>query len=73
LKTDVQSIKEDVMALQDEMRSIKTGVSEIKQTVDELNLRDKEDSDAFAKTLVEHDNRLNTVESDVKNLRLKQA
>ena len=73
LKDDVTGLKTDIIALQDDMRSVKNDLSEIKQTLAELNQRDKEDSDAFAKTLVKHDERLTHLEKDVKQLKLKQA
>lgn len=73
LKTGIQSVKTDIVALQDDFRSMKTDISEISQTLTALNKRDKEDSDALAKTLVKQDERLNIVEQDLKNLKLRQA
>ncbi len=73
LKTEVSEIKTDVMAIQDVMRSVKSTLQEMNQTLTALDKRDKEDSDAFAKTLVKQDERLNMVERDLKNLKLKQA
>jgi len=65
-KTDLEQLKDDV-------RTVKTGITEIKESLEKLNKRDKEDSNAFAKSLVAHDKRLDDLETDVKNLRLKQA
>ena len=65
--------KEDLEALRDDFRVMKSDITEIKQTLTNLDNRDKEDSDGFAKTLVNHDERLNIVERDLRNLKLKQA
>ena len=73
LKTDVNEIKTDVVSLQNDIRSVKSTLQEINQTLTNLDKRDKEDSDAFAKTLVQHGERLNSVEQEIKNLKLKQA
>lgn len=73
LKTDIQSVKTDIVALQDDVRSVKSTLQEINQTLTNLDKRDTEDSNAFAKTLVKHDERLNIVEQDLKKLKLKQA
>jgi septal ring factor EnvC (AmiA/AmiB activator) len=73
LKTDMQSVKTDIVALQDDMRSVKSTLQEMNKTLSALDKRDREDSDAFAKTLVKHNERLNVVEGDIKSLKLKQA
>ena len=70
-KEAVNQLAETVQELQSDMQSVKSDVSEIKTAVFELSRRDIEDSDAFAKTLVNHDRRLQTLESSVKELKLK--
>jgi len=73
LTTDVSELKTNVVALQEDSRTMKSDLSEIKQTLIELNKRDKEDSDAFAKTLVQHDERLMSIEQDIKQLKIKHT
>lgn len=65
--------KEELEALRDDFRLMKSDITEIKQTLTNLDNRDKEDSDSFAKTLVKHNERLHIVEQDLRNLKLKQA
>jgi CMP-2-keto-3-deoxyoctulosonic acid synthetase len=65
--------KDDLEQLRSDFRAMKSDVTEIKQTLTNIDKRDKEDSNAFAKTLVKHDGRLNVVEQDLKNLKLRQA
>ena len=51
---------------------MKTGYNSIiKHTLNELNKRDNKDNDAFAKTLVKHDDRITAAENDIKQLKLK--
>lgn len=74
-KGDLQQLasKADLETLREDFRAMKTDVAEIKQTLTELNKRDKEDSDAFAQTIVKHDERLTKLESETKQFKLKQA
>ncbi len=64
--------KEDLEQIKDDLRTIRTDVAEVKQVLANIDKRDKEDSDAFAKTLVNHDERLTSVEHDIKQLKLNQ-
>lgn len=59
LATDVSALKSDVSALKFDMK-------EVKETVQRIDKRDKEDSDAFAKDIVR-------LQRDVKQLKLKHA
>lgn len=65
--------KEGIEHLDNNVRAVKSEVSQIKETLTKLGERDKEDSDAFAKTLVKHDERLTGAENDIKQLKLKSA
>jgi archaellum component FlaC len=73
LASNVRELTTDVVAMHDDFRTMKSDITEIKQTLIELNKRDKEDSDAFAKTLVQNDERLTGVENNIKQLKLKQT
>jgi septal ring factor EnvC (AmiA/AmiB activator) len=63
---DFADLKEDVERVNSQVRSIKTDVLEMKQTVDKLNARDLQDSDAFAKILNQYGNRINRLEKQLK-------
>lgn len=66
LKGEILGIKTDIVALQDDVRDIKTGLTDVKEIVTNLNKRDMEDSNGFAKILVRHD-------LEIKRLKLKQV
>ena len=66
LKTDVATVKTDIAGVQSEFSSLKSTVAEIKETVQRIDKRDLEDSDAFAKDILE-------LKKDVKRLKLKHA
>ncbi|MCA1622473.1 MAG: hypothetical protein LC768_01910 [Acidobacteria bacterium] len=74
-KEDLESLasKNDLEQIKDDIRAIKTDMVEVKQVLSDIDKRDKEDSDAFAKTLVRHDERLTSVEQDIKQLKLKHT
>ena len=74
-KADLEQLasKFDLEGLRDDFRAMKTNIAEIKETLTGLDQRDKEDSDVFAKTVVQHDERLKVVEREIKQLKLKQA
>ncbi len=65
--------KEDLEQIKDDVRAIKNDIAEVKQVLTDIDKRDKEDSDAFAKTLVQHDERLTSAEQDIKQLKLKHT
>src|SRR6266446_137098 len=65
-KGDVDSIRTDVAGLQSEVSSLKSTIADIKETVQRIDQRDLEDSDAFAKDIVQ-------LKKDVKHLKLKHA
>lgn len=73
LRDDVHIMKSDVTALQDDLRSVKSDVSEIKEILMRLDERDVQDSNAFAKTLVKHDDRITAAENQIKQLKLKSV
>lgn len=56
-----------------EFRALETKVDAIQTTLERIDKRDKEDSDAFAKIAVKHDQRITTVEKDIKALKLHHA
>lgn len=64
--TDVAGLKSNVAGLQSEFSSLKSTVAEIKETVQRIDRRDIEDSDAFAKDIVQ-------LKKEVKHLKLKHA
>lgn len=74
-KADLERLasQEDLEQLRDDFRAVKSDITEIKQTLISLDERDKEDSNAFAKTLVNHDKRLISVERDIKQLKLNRT
>jgi hypothetical protein len=63
--------KEDLEQIRDDFRIMKSEITEITETLTNLDKRDREDSNAFAKTLVKQDERLDAVEQDIKKLKLK--
>ena len=63
---NLSDLKSDVEQMHSEVRSMKTDLSEIKQSIDELNARDLEDSNALAKTLIKHDDRMSRIERQLK-------
>lgn len=65
--------KEELEQIRDDIRAIKSDMTEVRLVLNNLDKRDKEDSDAFAQTLVNHNDRLMAAENDVKQLKLKQA
>lgn len=73
LRSEFQEIKADVTALQDDVRLVKSTLSGMNQTLTAIDQRDREDSNAFAKILVKHDEQLEAVEQEVKQLKLKRA
>jgi predicted secreted Zn-dependent protease len=54
----------------DEFKALQSTVDNIKQTVDRIDKRDVEDSDAHAKNFVNHERRITRIE---KQLKLKPA
>jgi hypothetical protein len=62
--------KLDELPTRTEFKALETKVDEIKETVQRIDRRDLEDSDAFAKDLVKHDRRITRLE---KHLSLKPA
>lgn len=72
-KEDLIELRTDIVALQDDMRSIKSVLSEMSEKLTDLDRRDMEDSNAFAKTLVNYDEQLQVISKDIKHLKLKQA
>jgi hypothetical protein len=73
-KEDLESLasKGDLEQMKNDVRAIKIDMVEIKHVLANIDKRDKEDSDAFAKTLVQHDERLVASEHDIKQLKLKR-
>jgi|SRR6267142_4875301 len=63
---DFQVLKGDFDSVKSEVRSVKAQLSEMQHTLDELNTRDLQDSNAFAKSLVKHDERLTKIEKQLK-------
>ncbi|MDQ3802249.1 MAG: hypothetical protein M3416_00100 [Acidobacteriota bacterium] len=66
LKEDVATVKADISSLHTEFVSLKSDVREIKETLDVLNRRDLEDSNAFARDIVR-------LQKDVEKLKLSRA
>ncbi len=66
LKADVATVKTDVAGLQSEFSSLRSTVADIKETVQRIDQRDLEDSDAFAKDIVQ-------LKKEVKHLKLRHA
>lgn len=66
LKSDVSTLKTDVSDLKSDVSTLKSDIKEVKAIVQRLDKRDKEDSDAFAKDIVQ-------LQKDVKLLKLKHA
>ncbi len=66
LRNDVTELRSDVVALQDDMSSVRADLPEVKEIVSRIDKRDIEDSNAFAKDIV-------NLQKDVKELKLKQA
>jgi hypothetical protein len=66
LKDEVSGIKTNVIALQDDVRAVRFETGEIKETVIRIDRRDVEDSNVFAKDIVQ-------LQKDVKELKLKHA
>lgn len=69
LKTDVADLKSDSTGLKSDIDSIKVQVNSIaidltavRETVDRIDKRDLDDSDALSSTYVDHDNRLKVIE-----------
>jgi len=71
-KKDLEALatKEDLDGLRSEARALKATVDDIAQTVDRIDKRDVEDSDAHAKNFVNHERRITRIE---KQLKLKPA
>jgi hypothetical protein len=65
-KGDVDSLRTGLAGLESEVSSLKSTVDDIKETVQRIDQRDIEDSDAFAKDIVQ-------LKKDVKHLKLKHA
>jgi hypothetical protein len=63
---EMSALKEDVASLNSSLTTLRTDVAEMKATLTELNQRDLQDSNAFAKDLVQ-------LQRDVKALKLKHA
>jgi outer membrane murein-binding lipoprotein Lpp len=66
LKSDVSTLKTDVSDLKSDVSTLKSDMRDVKAIVQRLDKRDKEDSDAFAKDIVQ-------LQKDVKLLKLKHA
>lgn len=60
----------DELPTRQEFRTLQAQLTEVQGTVDRINERDLNDSDAFASTFVKHDQRITKIE---KQLKLKAA
>jgi len=73
-KKDLENFatKDDLGTLpsREEFKALQTSVDEIRETVDRIDKRDVEDSDAHAKNYVNHEHRITRIE---KQLKLKPA
>src|SRR5882757_9557475 len=69
LKSEAGELKDQVNGLASEIRSVKNNVAEMSQILTELNERDLQDSDAFAKSLITQDERLSNLENEIKQLK----
>jgi hypothetical protein len=65
-KEDLIELRHDVTSLHSEMSGVRADVREIKETVARIDKRDLEDSNAFAKDIIQ-------LQKDVKELNLKHA
>ena len=63
---DFADLKGDIEQVNSQVRSMKIDIFDMKQTIDELNTRDLRDSDAFAKTLIQHQDRIRRIEKQLK-------
>lgn len=63
---DVLATKSDLADVKSEVGSLALTLKNVKETVEKIDKRDKEDSNAFAKDIVQ-------LQKDVKQLKLKPA
>ncbi len=74
-KSDLLDVvrKDDLLEFitKNDLRSIKTQLDSMQETLNEVNKRDLEDSNAFAKDIVNHDIRITKVEKEIKVLQLQ--
>lgn len=68
-KSDLADLKEGVLALHSEMLTVKTDLAEVKATLTELNDRDLQDSNAFAKDIVQLQKRRQGIETQARFLK----
>lgn len=66
LRSGITELRSDVMALQDDMSSVRADLREVREIVSRIDKRDIEDSNAFAKDIVQ-------LQKDVKELKLRHA
>jgi hypothetical protein len=67
-KKDLDSLptRDALDGLKSEVRAVKATVDDIAQTVDRIDKRDVEDSDAHAKNFVSHERRIIRIEKQLK-------
>ncbi len=66
MKENMDSMKENMDSLKVQINTIGTDVKEIKKTVQMINKRDLEDSNALMRSSVSHDKRLGRIEKILK-------
>lgn len=72
-KENLAATQESIEELKGTVQRVESDLREVKTTVEAINKRDLEDSNALAKIAVKHDERITKVEKDVKELKLHHA